>query len=72
MREPIKTYTGKVLGYIETRSNGDKVATTFTGKILGYYRANIDATTDFTGTVLSRGDITSSLIYMHQGELWLT
>ena len=54
MRETIKDKNFRTLGYIDYKSNGDKVVTTFTGKILGYYRKNIDATTDLTGSILAR------------------
>ncbi len=38
MKEPIQDFSHRILGYIETKPNGDKVATDFSGRILGYYR----------------------------------
>lgn len=63
MKEEIKDRNFRLLGYIETKSNGDRVATNVYGKILGYYRKNINATTDFTGSIIARGDVCSYLVF---------
>lgn len=63
MKETIKDRNYRTLGYIEYKSNGDKVVTTLTGKILGYYRKNINATTDLTGTILARCDAAVCLLF---------
>lgn len=63
MRETIKDFSGKILGYVETQANGDQVATDFYGKILGYYRKNYDYTTDFYGRILTKGNAVVSFIY---------
>lgn len=68
MKEPIKDFYGKILGYIDTQSNGDKVVTDFYGKILGYYRKNQNLTTDFYGRIIGRGDVASSLIYREEKQ----
>ena len=60
MEETIRTFTGQIIGYIKTLSNGDKEVRNFTGQILGYYRKSQNITTNFTGQILFRGqDITN-------------
>lgn len=63
MEETIKDWNGWILGYVETKPNGDKVARDFYKKILGYYRKSLDVTTDFFGRRLTKGDSCSSLVY---------
>lgn len=59
--------TRQIIGIIRTKSNGDQVAIDFaTRKILGFYRASRDATTDFLGRVLTRGNSVVSLIYKNK------
>ncbi len=62
----ITDFYGRILGYVETKSNGDRVATSFYGKILGFYRKDQDKTTDFYGRILGGGDLTSALIYQNK------
>ncbi len=62
MRETIKDFYGKILGYIDDDINNRKVAKNFYGKILGYYYAKEDVTKDFYGKIVSHGNILSSLI----------
>lgn len=62
MKEPIQDYTRRTLGYIETKPNGDKVATDFAGRVLGYYKKAQNATTDYCGRILYYGDMLASLI----------
>jgi hypothetical protein len=59
--------TRQIIGIIRTKSNGDQVAIDFaTRKILGFYRASRDATTDFLGRVLTKGNSVVSLIYKNK------
>ncbi len=54
--ETIKDFYGKIIGYIETKPNGDKVVTDFYRKILGYYFKSRNVTTDFYRRVIAQGD----------------
>ena len=56
----------KILGYVRTQANGDKIAFNFQKRILGYYRAKYDHTTDWQGRILSKGDTVVSLIYQNR------
>lgn len=62
-REQVKDFYGKIIGYIDTKDNGDRIAKDFYGKILGKYRKEFDKTYDFYGKILSKGDITSALVW---------
>lgn len=61
-KETISEYSGRVIGYIETQSNGDKKVTDYRGVILGYYKKAQNVTTDFSGRILYRGDMSAALL----------
>ena len=61
-RETIKDYSGRIIGYIETESNGDKKVTDFSGRILGYYRKSQNTTVDFCGRIKYYGDMSGALL----------
>ena len=62
MQETIRSVSGQTIGTITTLSNGDKEVKDFYGRILGYYRKSQDATIDFYGRILYRGDMASALL----------
>lgn len=62
-REAIRTPNNKVLGYIETLSDGRQKATDANNKTLGYFDPKRNATTDPNNRVLARANILSGLIY---------
>lgn len=67
--EYIKTFTGEILGIIETKDNGDQIARLFPGRqILGYYIKKQNHTTDFYGRVIANGNTVVSLIYEKTGR----
>ena len=62
MKEIIRDFYGKIIGYIETQPNGDKVVRDFGGVILGYYRKSQDVTTTFMGQIVAKGDCCGMLL----------
>ena len=60
--ETIRDFSGRIIAYIETKPNGDKVVKAFSRRILGYYYKNRNATTDFYGKIIARGDCCGMLI----------
>ena len=62
MVEQIRDFYGKIIGSIETQSNGDRIVRDFYGKILGYYRSSRNVTTDFYGKIIAQGDATGMLL----------
>lgn len=55
---------GRIIGTIETDSNGNKTVRSVTGRILGYYKKNTNVTTDVTGRIITRGDASAMLFNM--------
>lgn len=64
--EPVRDWTGRVLGFVETDKNGNQTVRNFGGKVLAYYNKQRDWTTDFAGKVLSRGNTAISYIYLEK------
>ena len=56
-KQEIKQFSGKIVGFYEIDSSGDKTIKDFYGKILGYYRKSRNVTTDFYGRIIAFGDI---------------
>lgn len=61
--EPVKDWTGKILGWVDTDSHGNQVVKNFGGRVLAKYDAQNDRTTDFAGKVLSHGNTAIAYIY---------
>lgn len=59
---PIKESSGKILGFVETKPNGDKILRDFYGKILGRYVKGLNATQDFSGRKVAQGDCLMMLL----------
>ena len=60
--ETIREFSGKVIGYIETKPNGDKVVRDFYRRLLGTYNKKLNVTKDFYGRTVARGDFSSMLL----------
>ena len=56
-RQAITLFSGKIVGFIDVESNGDKTVRDFYGRILGYYRKSNNATTLFSGRIIAFGDV---------------
>ena len=65
MRETIKDYSGRIIGYLESQPNGDIIAKDASGKILGRYDATTNTTKDAYGKILFKGNMAGSLIGMY-------
>lgn len=63
MEEVLKDFAGRIIGYIETSPNGDKVGKDFYRRIVGYYEAKSNTTKDFYRRVVGRGDMLSALVW---------
>lgn len=64
--EPVKDWSGKVLGFVETDKKGNQIVKNFGGKVLARYNAEKDWTTDYAGKLLSRGNTAISYIYLEK------
>lgn len=61
-KEYIKDFYGRVIGTLETKSNGDKTIKDFYGRLKGTYLKNKNVTKDFYGRVIGNGDQLTSLL----------
>lgn len=61
-RQIIKDWRGKILGYIDTDRNGNKIVRNFYRKVLGKYDKRTNTTRDFYGKLVAKGDQCSLLL----------
>lgn len=61
-RIDIRDKFGKIIGFIDEQSNGDKTVRDQYGKIIGYYKKGPDYTTDEYGRIIAQGEVCSMLI----------
>lgn len=61
-RIDVRDNFGKVIGFIDEQSNGDKTVRDQYGRIIGYYRKGPNYTTDEYGRVIVQGEACSMLI----------
>ena len=61
-REKITDFSGRILGYVEHKLNGDKVLSAFSGAILGFYFKSTNQTQDFYGRIVGYGDVLMTLL----------
>ena len=57
-RLTITQFSGRIVGFVDVDSNGDKTVRDFYGRILGFYRKSNNATTLFSGKIIAFGDVT--------------
>ena len=62
-KEPIREFSGKIIGWIETDRDGNQQVRDFYGKILGKYDKSLNVTRDFYGRILTRGNTVAGLVY---------
>ena len=61
-KEAIKNFSGKIIGYIDFKENGDQELKSYSGMILGRYVANRNITQNYSGTVLTYGNTLTMLL----------
>lgn len=64
----IRDFYGRILGRIDTESNGNQVARDFYGRILGRYDKFSNTTRDFYGKIIGQGNSVASLIWMNASK----
>lgn len=60
--QTIRDFYNRIIGYIETDNDGNKVVRDFYRKILGRYDKKHDVTRDFYNRIIAKGDFSSSLL----------
>lgn len=61
--EILKDFQNRIVGYIETKPNGDKIGKDFQRRIVGYYEKSSNTTKDFQRRIVARGDALASLVF---------
>ena len=61
-RQVLKTFSGKIIGYIDMKSNGDQELKNYTGIILGRYLKDKDVTQNYSGKILTQGNTLTMLL----------
>ena len=56
MKTTIKDYYGRIIAYVDTDNQGNKVMTNYYGKILGRYNKSNNSVTDYNGKVIVYGE----------------
>ena len=59
---PVKNFSGKILGYIEYKPNGDQELKNYSGMILGTFNATRNITQNYSGTILNYGNTLTMLL----------
>ena len=62
MKQPIKDFYNKIIGYIDEKPNGDQIGYDFYNRIVGYYNKKDNITQDFYKRKVATGNILSALI----------
>ena len=62
MREPIKDFYNRIIGYVDTKPNGDQTGYDFYKRIVGYYDKRANVTRDFYKRIVGRGNMLTGLI----------
>lgn len=62
-KTPIRTFGGKILGFVEEDKFGNQQVKDFYGKIISRYDKRFDVTRDFYGRILSQGNTAVGLLY---------
>lgn len=57
MKTAFKNFYGVILGWVESKPNGDIYYYDYPGKLLGYYCKSQDCTKDFYGRTICKGNM---------------
>ena len=62
---PIREFSGKIIGFLESDAKGNQQVRDFSLKILGFYDKTNDVTRDFYGKIITRGNTVIGLLYQN-------
>lgn len=66
MKEALKDFQNRIIGYIDTKPNGDQIGYDFYNRIVGYYEKQTNLTKDFYRRIVGKGNQLSALIYKQE------
>ena len=58
----IKDFHGRIIGFIETDSQGNKTVRDYYRRILGFYNKKLNVTQDFNKRVVATGDVCANFL----------
>lgn len=61
-KEPIRQFSGKIIGFYETDNKGNIQVREFSGMILGWYDAQHNVTREFSGMIIGKGNMVGVLL----------
>ena len=61
-KEPLRGFSGRIIGGLEEDSSGNQILREFSGRILGTYDKSSNTTKEFSGRVVGRGNILTMLL----------
>lgn len=62
VKDAIRDFYGKIIGYYETLPNGDMQLRDFYGRILGKWDKKLNVTRDFYGRIVAQGNQLAMLL----------
>lgn len=65
-REPIRDFSGKIIGFVESDDKGNQIVRAFSGRIIAKYDAQFNCTREFSGRIISRGNTAVGQLYNPQ------
>lgn len=63
-KEAIREFSGKIIGWVETDSEGNQIVRNFPGQIVARYDARNNVTRNFTGLIISKGNTAIGQLYV--------
>ena len=61
-KEPLRDFSGRIIGWLEEDSLGNQTLRDFPGRILGRYEKSSNTTKDFYGRIVGRGNVLTMLL----------
>lgn len=61
--EPVREFSGRIIGWIETDSHGNQIIRAFSGLIIARYDKDLDVTREFSGRIISKGNTAVGQLY---------
>lgn len=62
-KEPVREFSGKIIGWIETDNQGNQIIRAFSGRMIAKYDKQSDVTRDFYGKIISKGNTAVGQLY---------
>ena len=70
MKQPVKDYYNRVIGWIDEKPNGDQIGYDYYHRIVGYYEKRTNLTKDYYRRIVGKsGNMLSSLIFQANAKI---